>query len=265
MSVNILTVENLHFCYNSSEVLSDISFSVSRGDYIGLVGPNGSGKTTLIKIILGLLKPYRGTLTLFGNDSRIFSQWDRIGYLPQMVSSMNPRFPATVREVVAMGLISGKGFPKYLNRSDRVAIDRALELLDIKELKKTPIGELSGGQQQRVLVARAIVNCPEFIILDEPTAALDPEMRDRFFALLRNINRERQVTIIMVTHDIGNIGQHASKLLYIDKKIIFYGSFSDFCLSSEITQFFGEYAQHVICHRHNSASDHDPQRNHGTY
>lgn len=250
MPVNILSVKDLHFHYNSVDVLNNISFTVHAGDYIGLVGPNGSGKTTLIRIILGLLKPDKGHLTLFGEDSRTFSGWGRIGYLPQKLSAMNPRFPATVAEVVAMGLLSRKGFPRYMNRSDSIAVDTALDLLDIMDLKKKPIGELSGGQQQRTLVARAIVNNPEFLILDEPTSALDPETRERFFNLLKNINSERRVTIIIVTHDIGTIGRYSSKLLYVDKRIIFYGNFKNFCESSEITQFFGEHAQHIICHRH---------------
>jgi zinc transport system ATP-binding protein len=250
MPVDLLSVKDLYFRYNASDVLYNISFSVNSGDYIGLVGPNGSGKTTLIKIILGLLKPSQGKINLFGDDIRTFSGWKRIGYLPQKVSALNPHFPATVREVVAMGLLAKKGFPKYMDRFDRQAVDTALDLLDIRDLKHRPIGELSGGQQQRTLVARAIVNSPEFLILDEPSSALDPETRDRFFMLLQNINRERKVSIIIVTHDIGTIGMYTSKLLYLDKEIIFYGSFEDFCRSSDITHFFGEHAQHIICHRH---------------
>ena len=255
MPIDILSLNNLCFRYNSSDVLKNISFSVASGDYIGLVGPNGSGKTTLIKIILGLLEPSHGQIELFGKDIKTFSEWKRIGYLPQKISAINPRFPATVKEVVAMGLLSKKRFPRYMSQSDRQSIDAALDLLDIRNIKEEMIGELSGGQQQRALVARAIVNNPDFLILDEPTSALDPETRDRFFTLLNHLNRERKVSIIIVTHDIGNIGRYTSKLLYIDKGIIFYGSFEDFCRSNEITNFFGEHAQHIICHRHNSTSD----------
>ncbi|HUH66732.1 MAG TPA: metal ABC transporter ATP-binding protein [Syntrophales bacterium] len=251
MPVDVLSVHDLHFRYNSSDVLSGISFSVKKGDYIGLVGPNGSGKTTLVKVILHLLEPYSGEIKLFGENANTFSRWDKIGYLPQHLSALNPRFPATVGEVVAMGLLSRKKFPRHMNRSDHAAVDHVLDLLNMKKFKGKPVGELSGGQQQRVLVARAIVNDPEFLIVDEPTDALDPEMRDRFFEIMKGLNKEREVAIIVVTHDTGNIGRYTSKLLYLDKKIIFYGSFEDFCESREITQFFGEFAQHVICHRHN--------------
>jgi|APFre7841882630_1041343.scaffolds.fasta_scaffold04137_6 zinc transport system ATP-binding protein len=263
MPVDVLTVEDLYFRYNSSDVLSGISFSIEKGDYIGLVGPNGSGKTTLIKVILGLLKPHSGRITLFGDEVAAFSRWDKVGYLPQHIAALNPRFPATVSEVVAMGLLSKKQFPKHMNKSDLARVDNILDLLDMKGLKNAPVGELSGGQQQRVLVARAIVNDPELLIVDEPTDALDPAMRDRFFEIMHSLNREKQVAIVIVTHDTGNIGRYTSKLLYVDKKIIFYGSFEDFCESREITQLFGEFAQHIICHRHNQDLNF-PSGDHGT-
>jgi zinc transport system ATP-binding protein len=253
MSLDVLTMAGVSYRYGTSEVLQDISLHIRRGDYIGLVGPNGSGKTTLVKIVLGLLKPQEGRVTLFGEDCCAFTQWHRIGYLPQKISTMNPRFPATVREVVAMGLLARKRFPKYLMRVDEQAIDGALELLDIADLKRRPIGELSGGQQQRVLVARALVNEPELLILDEPTTALDAETRERFFALLHHLNHVKDVTTVIVTHDVANIGRYSTKLLYVDKKLLFFGGFDDFCASSEVTALFGAFAQHIICHRHDES------------
>jgi len=125
-----------------------------------------------------------------------------------------------------------------------------LELVDIIDIKTELIGELSGGQQQRVLIAKALVSEPELLILDEPTTALDPEAREKFFGTLKDLNENRKVTIIIITHDIGTIGKYASRLLYLDKKLIFYGGFDDFCTSSEMANYFGEYSQHVICHRH---------------
>jgi zinc transport system ATP-binding protein len=112
------------------------------------------------------------------------------------------------------------------------------------------IGDLSGGQQQRVFIARALVNKPELLFLDEPTTALDPETRENFFEVLSDLNRNHKVTVVLVTHDIGTIGKYASKLLYIDRGVIFYGSFDEFCLSGDMTRFFGASSQHLICHRH---------------
>jgi zinc transport system ATP-binding protein len=250
MSGDIITVKHLHFRYNSIEVLSDISFGIQAGDYIGIVGPNGSGKTTLIRLILGLNTPANSTVSIFGKSPAAFTEWYRIGYLPQKLSFLNPYFPATVHEVVSLGLFSKKKFPRRLQKSDQMKIDEALRLMDITDIKNTLIGELSGGQQQRVLVARALVNEPELLILDEPTTAIDPEARDHFYHTLQDLNLRKNVTIILVTHDSATIGKYASKLLYIDKKVIFFGSFDDFCTSEHMTTYFGEFAQHLICHRH---------------
>jgi zinc transport system ATP-binding protein len=250
MSMTIVAVEHLSFRYNSVEVLSDVSFDVTAGDYVGLVGPNGSGKTTAIKVILGLIKQTKGMVSLFGTKTNDFRDWRRIGYLPQKHTHFNPHFPATVREIVSSGLFSTKKFPKRIQRFDEASIDEAMKLTDVADIRHKLIGELSGGQQQRVLVARAIVNRPELLILDEPTTALDPEAREKFFQTLMGLNHNRNVTIILITHDIASIGKYASKLLYLDKQIIFYGSFEDFCVSDNMTNYFGEFTQHLICHRH---------------
>jgi zinc transport system ATP-binding protein len=249
MSVNILSAEGLSFQYNSLEVLSNISFSINAGDYIGLVGPNGSGKTTLIRIILGLMKPPKGHISLLGVESWKFKEWYKVGYLPQR-SLFNPYFPATVKEIVSLGLFSKRKFSGGLNKPEETMINEAMRLMDVLDIKDKLIGNLSGGQQQRVLVARAIVNEPELLILDEPTTALDPETREKFFHILQEFNQNKKVTIILVTHDIGSIGKYASKLLYLDKRIVFYGSFEDFCSSVDMGSYFGEFAQHLICHRH---------------
>jgi zinc transport system ATP-binding protein len=250
MFPEVIKVENLSVRYNSIDVLSDISFGVQAGDYIGIVGPNGSGKSTLIKAILGLLSPSGGRVGMFGYGAAEMKGREKVGYLPQKMSFFNPHFPATVRETVALGLISHKSFPKRLRAEDDLAIDDALSMLGMSDLKREMIGNLSGGQQQRVFIARALVNKPEALLLDEPTTALDPEIRDSFFELISKLNREAGVTVMLVTHDLGTIGRYASKLLYIDKKIIFYGNFDDFCKSEEMTKFFGPSSQHLICHRH---------------
>jgi zinc transport system ATP-binding protein len=249
MPVDVLATEGLTFQYNSTEILADISFRLQAGDYLGLVGPNGSGKTTLIKLILGL-QPSKGEIVLFDSNLTDFKDWRKVGYLPQKINSFNPHFPATVREIVSLGLLSTKRFPRRIKRNDDMAINNALELVDIIDIKTELIGELSGGQQQRVLIAKALVSEPELLILDEPTTALDPEAREKFFGTLKDLNENRKVTIIIITHDIGTIGKYASRLLYLDKRLIFYGGFDDFCTSSEMANYFGEYSQHVICHRH---------------
>ena len=250
MPLEVVRTEHLGCCYREGCVLEDVSFTVSSGDYVGIVGPNGSGKSTLVQALLGLLPLSNGTAQLFGADSAEFSQWGRVGYLPQSLRLLNPTFPATVAEIVALGLLSSKKFPRRLTRIDRETVSDILDNLGIYDIRSKPIGELSGGQLQRVLLARALVNDPELLILDEPTAALDPETRERFYRLIGDINRSRGVTVLLVTHDTGVIGQHASRMLYLDKRMLFYGSFEDFCHSPEMSALFGEHSQHLMCHRH---------------
>jgi zinc transport system ATP-binding protein len=246
----VLTTRDLCFSFNGVRVLNDISFQVGAGDYLGIVGPNGSGKSTLIRAILGLEQPDSGLVELFGTPGTRFNEWRRIGYLPQRLKFFNANFPATVEEIVRLGLLAGKKMPRSIKKGDDEAVAKTLELMGITGIRRKLIGDLSGGQQQRVLLARAIVGEPELLILDEPTSALDPETRENFYALLERLNRERKTTVILVTHDTWSIGKYANRFLYLDKKIIFNGTFDDFCHSPEMTGFFGESAQHMICHRH---------------
>ncbi|KAF0182497.1 MAG: zinc transport system ATP-binding protein [Nitrospirae bacterium] len=252
MHETVLSVRNFSFRYAASPVLTDITFDAGPGDYVGLVGPNGSGKSTLIRAVLGLIPAALQNIHLFGAPASGFREWKRIGYLPQRIGQFNPQFPATVQEIISLGLLSTKpAFPKRRTAGEEEAVMRALELLGIKDLRRKMIGELSGGQQQRVFIARALVNSPELLILDEPTAALDPDTRERFYELLDSLNRKQKTTIILITHDIGSIGRYANRLLYLDKRVVFYGGFDDFCRSTEMASYFGDYSQHIICHRHN--------------
>ncbi|MBI5639364.1 MAG: metal ABC transporter ATP-binding protein [Nitrospirae bacterium] len=250
MQMNVVSANDLCVRYNSVQVLTDLTFSIAQGDYIGLVGPNGSGKSTLIKTILGLIPSSKGILTVFGHDPVKLNHRDVIGYLPQKMNFFNPFFPATVEEIVALGLVSRKKSPAGSGRSQRAAVEKALDMLGISGVRKTLIGDLSGGQQQRAFIARALVNEPQLLILDEPTTALDPEIREQFFGLIQSLNKNARVTVILVTHDIGNIGKYASKLLYLDNRLIFYGSFGEFCDSDRMAHYFGTSSQHIICHKH---------------
>ena len=244
MPGEVIAVQDLSFSYNGKLVLDRGGFAVDRGDYIGLVGPNGSGKTTLIRNILGLVSPGEGNISLFGKDLSVFKEWGRIGYLPQKMNSFNLFFPATVREIVGLGLASKAMDPRG------EAVEKAMDLVDVGGISGRLVGELSGGQLQRVFLARALVNEPELLILDEPTSAIDPETREKFFTVLQDLNREKAMTVLLITHDVGTIGKYARKFLYLDRRVIFYDTFSNFCLSPEMTELFGPFSQHVICHMH---------------
>ncbi len=245
----LLLVENISFRYNGLQVLKDVSFAVFPGDFLALIGPNGSGKTTLIRIILGILKPTQGRVVFMGEEMSRFSQWERIGYVPQKATHKDPHFPASVREVVAMGLLSRKRFPRFLNRRDEASIDRALELVDLMGLKDRRIGELSGGQQQRAFIARAIVNGPKALFLDEPTAGVDAETQGRFYDMLALLNQKEGLTIVLITHDIGVITKHVNKVACLNQRLFFHGTHEDFCSSSVVQELLqGEH--HLVCHRH---------------
>ena len=250
MNGTALIINNLYAGYHGTEALRDVSFSVSPGDYFGICGPNGSGKSTLVKTILGLLPPKSGDITLLGTPHAEFKQWQRVGYLPQGLQFFNPHFPATVTEVIRLGRLAGQSFPKRFNREDTLAVERTMEWMDISHIKGCMIGELSGGLRQRVLLARALVNDPELLVLDEPTTALDPETRESFYKLIFEMNQEKNATVLLVTHDTATIGKYASHLLYLDKTVMFCGNFDDFCNSTEMTGLFGAHGQHLVCHRH---------------
>jgi zinc transport system ATP-binding protein len=245
----LISVENVSFGFQGLEVLRDISFSLSRGDFMALIGPNGSGKTTLIRIILGTLKPSSGHVLLMGQEADQFNQWARIGYVPQKATHLDPYFPASVREVVALGLLCKKRFPRLLGRQDEAAIERALEQVDMKGLKNRRIGELSGGQQQRVFIARAIVNGPDVLFLDEPTAGVDAETQTRFYDMLAELNHNKGLTIALITHDFGVITKHANKVACLNQRLFFHGTHEEFC-SSEVVQELLRGEHHLVCHRH---------------
>ncbi len=246
--MNIIDVADLSVEYRGVEALANISFQVDAGDYIGIVGPNGSGKTTLVKALLGLVV-CRGSIFFEGTSLPDFSSRNHIGYLPQKMSFLDARFPATAQEIVVSGMYCCKKFPRRLSKGDYGAAEKVMELLGIADLRSRSIGRLSGGQQQRVFLARALVQRPKLLILDEPTVALDPQSREIFYSTVQKLNREDNITVLLVSHDVGSIGNYASKLLYVDRQIIFYGTFEEFCKSQKMSAYFGS-GQHMICHRH---------------
>ncbi|HHX58450.1 MAG TPA: metal ABC transporter ATP-binding protein [Candidatus Moranbacteria bacterium] len=247
---NILEVQNLTVCYGEFKAISDINFSLQRGDFVGLTGPNGSGKSTLIKAILGLVKFSQGEIALWGKAINQFSEFSRIGYVPQKQTMLNPLLPATIEEVLLTGLLSTKKIPRLINKKDRQKVAHVLATLKITLPKDKIFTKLSGGQQQKILLARALITQPELLILDEPSSALDQTAREDFFQLLRKINSQDKVSIILISHDTGSIGQHANKILYIDQKQIFFGALNDFCPEKNPATCFEKRGKHLIWHQH---------------
>lgn len=250
MPMILLQAEQLHIAYGSTDILRDISFQVQTGDYLGIVGPNGSGKSTLIRAMLGLVPVTSGSIRLLGQPLSLFNDWQKIGYLPQRLSFANPHFPATVEEIVRLGFIGKNGPKRRIDASEAKQLEEILARMGIIDLRQQLIGQLSGGQQQRALLARALVGRPALLLLDEPTTALDPETREDFYAIVKELNRDLGTAIILITHDTWNIGQYAKRFVYLDKTVIFDGTFAEFCASAEMTSFFGEHSNKTIYHHH---------------
>lgn len=213
--MNILKVKNLGFSYGNNRVLDKINLTISRGDFVGIVGSNGCGKSTLLKLCLGLVKPSFGTVNMFGEEISKFKNWRNIGYIPQKATSFNQGFPATVEEVVSANLYHKSPLDFIGNKDNKEKINKVLDIVGMKEYKKRLIGKLSGGQQQRIFIAKALISNPKIIFMDEPTVGIDKKSEKLFYQLMGTLNKERDITIVMVTHDISEIGKKANKIINI--------------------------------------------------
>jgi zinc transport system ATP-binding protein len=231
MAERVLEVNHLTYRYSAEPVLEDTSFALERGDILGLIGPNGSGKSTLLRLILRLLPLQAGTIRLFGSDLGKFRSWHRVGYVRQRLWDFDQRFPATVHEVVATGRFARAGLFHPLRRSDHHAIQESLAVVGLRELRFRTMGELSAGQQQRAFLARALAGDAELLLLDEPTSAVDPQAQESFFELLGRLNRERGLTIVLVSHDLGTVAAQANKLACLNRRLIAFGPVQE-CVAS---------------------------------
>jgi zinc transport system ATP-binding protein len=238
----VISLDNVSYRYNSDLVLENISFKADQGDLLGIIGPNGAGKTTLFSLILGLLEGYQGKITLFNEDIRNNRKaLKRIGYIPQK-KNINQGFPATVEEIVSLGVLGRK--------TNKDVIISALKIVGLREQKDKRIGELSGGQQQRVLIAKALVNEPELLILDEPTTGIDLETQDRFYTLLRKLNSERNITIILASHDLDAINRLANKVACVNRKMSFHGDAREFFGNEQLLKSYSESSMQAHMHSH---------------
>ncbi|QYR20027.1 ABC transporter ATP-binding protein [Paenibacillus sp. sptzw28] len=211
---NIIELTDVSFSYQQKPVIDNVSFAIQERDFVGLIGSNGAGKTTLLRMIVGLLKPDSGSIKLFGEPIGQFGDWSRIGYVPQK-NSFNPLFPATVREVVLSGLYGRSRLFRRVSKADQMKCDEALHAMNIDDLAGKRIGQLSGGQQQRAFLARALINNPALLILDEPTVGIDFESQHGFFHLIKHMHQHHNITFLMVSHDMEMIrsylGEHPKR------------------------------------------------------
>ena len=229
----LIRCEHVDFGYENHDAVIDVSMEINPGDYLCILGENGSGKSTLMKGILGLLKPTAGTLVVDEELRRT-----GIGYLPQQTAAQRD-FPATVYEVVRSGCLSHLGRRPFFSRADKALAMENMEKLGIAGLSRKCYRELSGGQQQRVLIARALCATKKLLILDEPITGLDPSAIQELYVLIRKLNREDKVTILMVSHDVQNVVHQANKILHLQQRVLFYGSVKDYVKSRAGLEFLG--------------------------
>ncbi|MCA9373847.1 MAG: metal ABC transporter ATP-binding protein [Candidatus Gracilibacteria bacterium] len=245
-----IEVSGVHFKYGDIAVLEDISFTVNEGEYIGIIGPNGGGKTTLLKLILGLLKPTKGTIKIHGQKVEELKDRSFIGYVPQRASQANTDFPATVEEIVSSGRTPKAGFLNHFTAHDREKIDWAMEIADVTSFKNKLIGELSGGQRQRVYIARALAGDPEILFLDEPTVAIDVTQSNKFYEFLREINKKMGITIMFISHDIECVAKEVSSVLCVNKHLVCHTSTKDLYTKGHLEKLYGKKITPVHHHHH---------------
>jgi zinc transport system ATP-binding protein len=242
--LQVVNIDNVSYGFNSALVLENISFTVDKGDFVGIIGPNGAGKTTLFRSMLGLLEDYQGRITFFGEDIRKNRNiLQKIGYIPQK-NSIDQGFPATVEEIVSLGITS--------RRPSKNKTNYAIETVGLFDQKTKRIGELSGGQQQRVLIAKALANEPELLILDEPVTGIDQETQNKFYVLLKKLNEENKITIIWASHDLDAVKKLANKIACVNRRIFFHGDATIFFENNELLKAYSESTMqaHMQLHDH---------------
>jgi len=221
MTAEIVSIDNLWIFREEHAILEDINLKLQRADFLGLIGPNGGGKSTLLKVMLGLIKPDKGRIRIFGLEPEEARR--RVGYLPQK-TIFDQNFPIKVLEVVQMGRFSRTGLFRSYGPADRNAAYCALEAVGMEDRADREIGALSGGEQQRIFVARSLVSDPELLLLDEPTAGVDSSQQTEFYELLCHLNQDMGIAIVLVSHDITAISKYVGKIACLNQRLYYHGS-----------------------------------------
>jgi zinc transport system ATP-binding protein len=248
--VPIFDVSNLNFSVRGQKILSHISLQIFNGEYIAIIGPNGGGKTTLVRMLLGLESPSSGEIKLYGKKIQSFKEWHKIGYVPQRASLVDENFPATVLDIVNMGRTSKRSLFSSFSAEDKKAVEDAMKKMDVLDLKDKMVGTLSGGQRQRVMIARALASNPEILILDEPNTGVDMVSQKSFYALLSKLNKEENITIVFITHDIGVIADDIARLFTINQKATICNNPKEALSCEDMTELYGIEAHLIHNHKH---------------
>ena len=233
----VLDIRGVWAGYNGTVALEDVSLQVSRGEILGVIGPNGSGKSTMFKVVLGLLKPWKGRVEVLGQPRG--ARRGDVGYVPQM-ELVDWDFPVTVGDVALMGRYGRLGLLRRPSRVDRRAADEALERVGMADLRKRLIGELSGGQRRRALLARALAHEPRLLLLDEPMAGLDATAQHQLLDIVRSL-RQDDTTVVMSTHDLSCISGACHHAACLNRTLVAYGTPQEVLTEDVLGRTFGTH------------------------
>jgi zinc transport system ATP-binding protein len=215
----ILEIRDLNVVRGNETVIRNGNLRVIRGDYVGVVGPNGGGKTTLLQTIFNFIPKESGEVLLFGKRTEQFNEWSRVAYTPQNAIHFDEQFPLTVRELVSLGRVRRSNMLRRLNKEDWNKVDDAMEAMSISHLSDRRIGQLSGGQKQRAFVAKSLSLDPDMLVLDEPTTGLDAGSLESFYKTLSNVQKRRNTTIVVVSHDLSAVFCRMTKMVCVNRRI----------------------------------------------
>jgi len=236
----IVDIEKLSVDYAGIKALEDVSFGIAEGDFLGIIGPNGAGKSTLFRCMLGLHTQYDGTIKFFDQDIRDSKRYlSQIGFVPQK-PVVDRNFPATIREIVSMSQ----------NSNDSKKVEEALQKVWMHELADRRIGDLSVGQQQRVFIAKAVVNSPKILVLDEPITGIDQYNQDLFFQILSELNTKEKISIIWSSHDLDAVERLANKVACLNRTLFFHGVSEEFFSDDEMLKKYSETSMQMHMHHH---------------
>jgi len=245
----ILETKNLTVHRNGNAVIENATFTINRGDYVGIVGPNGGGKTSLLSALLGFLPCTQGSIQLFDTELSKFDSWQKVAYISQQATNFEDQFPLTVRELVSFGCIKKGMLGRRFTQKDWQIVDDNLEFMGLSDVANRRIGQLSGGQKQRMFVAKALVHNPELILLDEPIVGVDSNAQEKFYKKLSDLNIERKITILIVTHDLASVFCRMSNVMCINKTIELAEITQELDVNLLLKRAYGEHF-HFVYHRH---------------
>jgi len=253
--INLVQVEGLTVVLGGRVALDDVTLNIRAGSFTGIIGPNGAGKSTLLKVLLGLIRPARGSVLVFGHKPG--ATHGLIGYVPQSISGLDNDFPVSTLDVVMMGRLAADRIGRRYGDEDRAACAEAMQAVGIDGKAGKRFGSLSGGERQKALIARALCGGPKLLLLDEPTTGVDPVAQDEFYAMLTRLKEQNRITIALVSHDVGVITSMVDDLICLNQRVFLHGPPEEALKGGMIGKAYGSHSE-IVMHGHDVPHRHLP-------